>query len=115
MGTNYYHVKNECSHCGRGDERVHIGKSSIGWPFSVHVIPEANIANWQDWYDLLKIQGRIVDEYGRDTSLSELNEIVLNKRRHKNDKHVLDCYKEYPQYSRPDPVTGDKLSTGDFS
>lgn len=115
MGTNYYHIKNECSHCGRGDERVHIGKASHGWPFSVHIIPEANITSWKDWYELLKVQGRIEDEYGDAVTLSYLDELVVGKRVHKNDKHVLDCYIQWPNHSRPDPETGDKLSTGDFS
>ena len=33
MGTNYYHVSSVCPHCGRGDEDLHIGKSSMGWAF----------------------------------------------------------------------------------
>jgi len=34
MGINYYIVKDECEHCGRGD-RIHIGKSSAGRQFIV--------------------------------------------------------------------------------
>ena len=42
MGTNYYLHRprtNECEHCGRADEAppLHIGKSSSGWCFSLHV------------------------------------------------------------------------------
>jgi len=45
MGTNYYLVKNErppCPCCERTyvQERLHIGKSSGGWCFALHVIPE---------------------------------------------------------------------------
>ena len=38
MGTNYYWQESEpCAACGRGYEQVHVGKSSAGWCFSLHV------------------------------------------------------------------------------
>lgn len=33
MGTNYYLHTDVCKHCKRSADRVHIGKSSSGWPF----------------------------------------------------------------------------------
>lgn len=39
MGTNFYLKE---------DER-HIGKSSVGWCFSLHVYPEEGINNLDDW------------------------------------------------------------------
>lgn len=50
MGTNYYlRLKSEiCPHCGRGDEGLlHIGKSSAGWCFSLHVMNR--IQSLDDW------------------------------------------------------------------
>ena len=41
MGTNYYlHKKPPCEACGHEPAPLHIGKSSGGWCFSLHVIPE---------------------------------------------------------------------------
>ena len=42
MGTNYYFEDSSevCECCGRGAESLHIGKSSGGWCFSLHVMPE---------------------------------------------------------------------------
>ena len=44
MGTNYYAFIDRptpCSTCGHRDEgvRIHIGKSSVGWCFALHVYP----------------------------------------------------------------------------
>lgn len=50
MGTNYYLVTpdKQCEHCGSvnvAGDRIHIGKSSVGWHFSFqateHKTPEA--------------------------------------------------------------------------
>jgi len=54
MGTNYYlhqKTKSRCPTCGHDpeDEPLHIGKSSFGWRFSLHVIPEKNIKDLYDW------------------------------------------------------------------
>jgi hypothetical protein len=68
MGTNYYLETPEtepCAHCGRADktERLHIGKSSGGWCFSLHVIPEEGINDLPDWESRWQ-NGTIKDEYG---------------------------------------------------
>lgn len=53
MGTNYYlHTKPDCECCGRGFEPLHIGKSSGGWCFSLHVMPEDNINTLDDWGEI---------------------------------------------------------------
>jgi hypothetical protein len=114
MGTNYYHVLDCCDKCGRGGEKIHIGKSSGGWPFSVHIIPEDGLNNWQDWVSRLENGASIIDEYDRKISLTELDELVKFKRRHKHDPHVLQAYKMYPQFYKK-CETGDKLVSGEFS
>ena len=40
MGTNYYLSSKPCSCCGRKDSQRHIGKSSAGWVFALHVYPD---------------------------------------------------------------------------
>lgn len=114
MGTNYYYIADECGSCGRYD-KIHIGKSSGGWPFSVHIIPEKNLMCWQDWYDKIKFQGRIKDEYGADVTLKELDELVKMKRGYKDERYVLDHYRDHSYFAKPDKKTGDTLSRGEFS
>jgi hypothetical protein len=64
MGTNYYLNKPRCPECGRRD-RLHIGKSSYGWTFSLHVIPEKDINGLYDWVMLwMNPNNWVEDEYG---------------------------------------------------
>lgn len=113
MGTNYYMRVDCCDKCGRGSENIHIGKSSMGWPFAVHIIPEEGINSWGDW--LKKLNGqRIYDEYGTEVSLETLDEIVKAKRLCADKDHVIKCYSEYPEFKQP-CETGDQLCKGEFS
>jgi hypothetical protein len=66
MGTNYYlHQKPDCECCGRAYEPLHIGKSSVGWVFALHVIPEDGIRTLDDWRRLWSAPGSYIrDEYG---------------------------------------------------
>lgn len=66
MGTNYYlEERPPCSECGREFEQLHIGKSSAGWCFSLHVIPEQGLNSLEDWRERWTRPGaRIVNEYG---------------------------------------------------
>jgi len=53
MGTNYYlYPASPCKACGRSYEAKHIGKSSAGWCFLLHVIPEEGINDLEDWKKL---------------------------------------------------------------
>lgn len=83
MGTNYYHVKDakpECECCKRPfeTEKDHIGKSSVGWVFALHVIPEKGIVGLADWaLRWLDRDSHIEDEYGaRLTPQEMLSRIV---------------------------------------
>lgn len=66
MGTNYYwYSEAKCPCCGRESEPLHIGKSSGGWCFSLHVIPEDGINDLGDWVILFDKEGSYIqDEYG---------------------------------------------------
>lgn len=65
---NYYYATPAgpvCPHCGRRDPetRRHIGKSSPGWCFALHVYPEEGIHDLADWLVLFDANsGRIEDE-----------------------------------------------------
>jgi hypothetical protein len=76
MGTNYYATRD----VGRIEntyykvvEELHIGKSSAGWCFGLHVIPERGLNSLYDWMVLLKNDDwHIVDEYGCEVPPDEL-------------------------------------------
>lgn len=75
MGTNFYVELPPCECCGRTYESKHIGKSSAGWCFSLHVYPEEGINTLQDWKKYL--QGKtIVNEYGENVSFERLIQTI---------------------------------------
>lgn len=77
MGTNFYLHENICQVCGRFNER-HIGKSSYGWCFGLHIYPDERINSLEDW-KLLFDSGEIYDEYGRRVSKDEMIDIITNR------------------------------------
>jgi hypothetical protein len=81
MGTNYYliHTANACAKCGRSDEtRRHIGKSSAGWCFLLHVEPQNGIADLPDWEDLWsRPDTRIEDEYGKALTPADMRLVIM--------------------------------------
>jgi hypothetical protein len=93
VGTNFYlrlETKPPCACCGRGYEvePLHIGKSSGGWCFSLHVDPEAVVAGHQgindlhDWQELWAVPGaRIEDEYGEVLTPEEMLERITDRGR----------------------------------
>jgi hypothetical protein len=78
MGTNYYlHLRDDCPTCGRAFEGMHIGKSSAGWCFSLHVMPDEGIYDVQDWQYLWdSSETHIKDEYGRRVTVDEMETII---------------------------------------
>ena len=80
MGTNYYiEAEPPCKECGRGFDEYHIGKSSAGWCFSLHVIPELNIHNLNDWIKFW--DGKTIkDEYGSIISEDDMIDRITNRR-----------------------------------
>jgi len=84
MGTNYYLDGAACEHCGQSlpdAPRLHIGKSSMGWAFTLHVIPDEGINDLFDWIERWERPGaRIVDEYGRSVTPYEMLKTIVNRR-----------------------------------
>jgi hypothetical protein len=73
MGTNYY--------LKEASGKKHIGKSSGGWCFALHIIPEENIHDLSDWENRWSKKGtRIEDEYGRRISQKEMCGIIKNRQ-----------------------------------
>lgn len=77
MGTNYYHVPDPCPTCGHGEE-MHIGKSSGGWCFLLHVYPEYGINDLGDWEAIWSI-GQIRNEYGDTISPEDMKKTITER------------------------------------
>lgn len=86
MGTNYYLHEEECPTCGHCKEPKHIGKSSGGWCFSLHVIPEEGIKDLNDWVELWST-GEVVirDEYGGIITPDELYLVITERLKEQRD------------------------------
>jgi hypothetical protein len=98
MGTNYYHHEKEpCPTCGHeGDEPRHIGKSSGGWCFSLHVYPEEGIADLGDWKARWG-SGVIKDEYGKTVTPDDM-ESRITQRSWEPAKRVPMGYADWSQF-----------------
>lgn len=85
MGTNYYlHTEDKppCDHCGRKDNRepLHIGKSSAGWVFSLHVMPELGLNDLADWEREWSLPGTwIENEYGDRISPADMRATITER------------------------------------
>ena len=79
MGTNYY-LQPPVDWPGNP---LHIGKSSFGWCFSVHVIPERGINSLQDWEVLIRKPGAVIlDEYDRPVTADEMMAVITERAAH---------------------------------
>ena len=96
MGTNYYSVKRgietlgpddfwerkDKSEMGESDDVLHIGKSSGGWCFSLHVIPERGIHDLYDWISIFIDPERVmIDEYMTPVSLLQIMSTITARLR----------------------------------
>jgi len=117
MGTNYYAVKLEsapCESCGRYDvaERVHIGKSSVGWCFALHVIPEMGIHTLEDWKTFLR-QPRIQieDEYGAPWGLQEMLDRITKRGRNQPGNWTEQDYRANNAEPGPENLARHKIGS----
>jgi len=80
MGTNFYMLTPEtvCPCCGRGEGRKHIGKSSAGWCFALHVYPDEGINDLADWEKLWATHA-IEDEYGDTITAEQLLDRITKR------------------------------------
>ena len=89
MGTNFYlyEESKKCPTCGHDPvEPLHIGKSSAGWCFSLHVLPDDGICDLADWEARWSKPGaRIVDEYDREVSPDDMRRTITERGRDDRD------------------------------
>jgi hypothetical protein len=112
MSTNYYIKtgKKEKVICNYGcehliDETLHIGKFNSGWKFCLHIIPEKNINNLEDWKKILK-SGNIYNEYHREISYEEMIEIIVGDYEYKGHKPKIYANELGGYYTMIDPNDG---------
>lgn len=81
MGTNYYYYKEPiCKKCLREHGRMHIGKSSGGWCFGLHIYPP-DVNNLNDWIDLFNISDSYIrNEYGEVITKEEMIDIITERK-----------------------------------
>jgi|SRR5579859_5951866 len=81
MGTNYLWHTPACAACGRADTPIHIGKSSAGWCFQLHIYPESGINELADWETLwAKKESWIEDQYGRRLTPEEMRAVICERK-----------------------------------
>ena len=119
MGTNYYlrtgkKITKTCD-CGfehELDEKLHIGKSSWGWKFVLHIIPERGINELEDWEELFKT-GKIFDEYNNEITVEQMMNCILNRSfptcNHSPDPGCAIDVRDNLSYALDDPI-GKKIS-----
>jgi len=80
MGTNYYIWIYDFFSID--PVKIHIGKSSAGWVFSLRVHEDKGILSLYDWLPvILNPQNVIRDEYGRHITAHEMLETITVRRR----------------------------------
>lgn len=96
MGTNYYlRPSRNPLHWGgdpypfqSGEDYLHIGKSSMGWCFALHILPDRGINTLEDWKPWLR-RHRIECDYGRPVPYGSLM-LIITDRGHRDlsdDRH----------------------------
>jgi hypothetical protein len=101
MSTNYYLYKNICPCCGKGKDKLHIGKSAVGWCFALHIdnlyCSDHNSEfprSFKEWKTLFTDpHNKIFDEYEREVHYLTMIDIITDRKGRKeppNEKFCLE-------------------------
>lgn len=104
MGTNYYLKKDVCPVCGAAKEIMHIGKSSMGWCFGLHVypFPEEGPMSLLGWEILWENSRTVIeDEYGKEIEPEEMYRIITERRRTQERELPQEWYEQ--NHAEPGP------------
>lgn len=109
MGTNYYLHRNVCVTCGRGEDRLHIGKRSAGWQFLFHGLRpgyhEPPLTTRLEWEEFLRAEvagnGEIRDECHEPCGLGEFLAIV-QATHDEPGNHATYCQQQHPEHAARD-------------
>lgn len=84
MGTNYYahDISSVCPTCNHNTStRKHIGKSSSGWTFGLHTIPEDNLTSLDTWLLFLESSNIVIrDECDNILTIEALHNIITKRQ-----------------------------------
>jgi len=99
MSINYYWLEDGKSHCPSCEchERIHIGKSSLGWKFLLHFYSDRPIESLAEWQMLWEF-GRIEDEYGRPINKKMMLTIITSRDDCRDGKKPLRAHGGYTEY-----------------
>ena len=93
MGTNFYVKSEPCKCCGRSEEDIHLGKSSVGWKFMLQSNDFNHYVNWLEMKGWL-VGKKIENEYGESITLEkfakwvESNQLVMENE---DEFHQTGC------------------------
>ena len=118
MGCNYYIRPNKCETCGRTDEHIHIGKSSVGWQFCFSALERKTPPEWFEFQREHKDD--IFDEYGRTVTLYDLVQMIDSKKNGVNAENYYDRMPterrtSYDVNNKEYVVDGIRFYDGEFS
>lgn len=122
VGTNYYSVKRGVEELDGdviwglrdtdSDDVLHIGKSSGGWCFSLHVIPDRDINDLWDWLDIFLDPDRlIINEYREEVSLADMFRTITQRGR--SDPNSWDADMLRKNHAAPGPANLVRHEIGD--
>ena len=126
MGTNYYLRTDVCQHCNRERERIHVGKSSFGWPFLFRGYrawppdgvphPITSAQEWRQFIEQAVEQGaRLTDEYGDPQDIDEFWRVVEVKRTDTRGPDQVTSYRHGERESEWFDSEGYRFCDNEFS
>lgn len=93
--------------CISEEDGLHIGKSSIGWYFSLCIYPSLNIYNLKDWETLFGDDAYIIkNEYGDVITPKNMLDCITNRKAIEFDK-----YKSLEEYEKETLERTNKLES----
>jgi len=111
MGTNYYWCKGICESCGKSDTRLHIGKSSLGWCFQLHVShpDEKGLlpSSLEGWISLFGVEdSQILTEFGDAIAPAEMvHTITVRNFMRDWEKDAPEGYDSWDEWLEDNSVT----------
>ena len=107
MGTNFYLHKNCCNHCNRPEHKIHLGKSSGGWRFLLHI--EKLDWFYTDWetckVEIMKPENEVFDEYSIKQNKEEFIKFTEGKKdltKHEDQEYASYQYDEFTDHTEGD-------------